>query len=157
MKLKIVLISIEYLCFLFICHSYMWSYLCSYVIMKHVKSVWGTRYMWYYLKIICLYPCTIITNKVFEFEHAIPQNIRCALDVQDFIRYFHHAKISLFNFFEKKTNNIHCTCSKIFEFLKVSFQNRYWYFKATHSSLSKNIISRVKRKYVQVVYTPPIR
>lgn len=45
LKLKIVLISIEYLCFLFICHSYMWSYLCSYVIMKHVKSVWGTRYM----------------------------------------------------------------------------------------------------------------
>lgn len=76
LKLKIVLISIEYLCFLFICHSYMWSYLCSYVIMKHVKSVSGTRYMRYYLKIICLYPCTIITNKVFEFEHAIPQNIR---------------------------------------------------------------------------------
>lgn len=57
----------------------------AHVIMKHVKSVWGTRYMWYYLKIICLYPCTIITNKVFEFEHAIPQNIRRALDVQDFI------------------------------------------------------------------------
>lgn len=63
-------------------------------------------------------------------------------------RYFHHAKISLFNFFEKKTNNIHCTCSKILEFLKVSFQNRYWYFKATHSSLSKNIISRVLKEEI---------
>lgn len=50
--------------------------------------------------------CTIITNKVLEFEHAIHQTtcIWSALDVTGFhyLKYFHHLKYHCLISFEKK-------------------------------------------------------